>query len=693
MTQDNDFSVFLQKLQAQFEKMIAPRDQKHMVRIFQTDANPDALWNLYLDSFPAVTNKLYRKRRKFDCSCCRHFMRNFGAIVAVKGGTMVSLWDITDAGPVYQPVCDALSRMVHRSRIVGTAIFPTVTCGIPHSRELQDGQVRTWDHFSLAVPERLVKAPRFNRDTIVAFQRALSRISLVSVRDILSLIFQHSLYRGEEWESRLKNLLDIKSVYPFENAYETERERGLSSFLFACEYMQHAYDSMLIGITNSSIGSLLCDLSVGVPVEDAVSFYERIVAPENYRRSAPIFTQSMIDQAEKAVKELGFEKSLERRFATMDDLRASDMLYLKRSTDSFSLSEQSPFSPLREKAVTASPKDFSWVETIPVDRFVSEILPGISRLEVYAEPSLSSNLFSLLAPKTPDSPSLFRWKNGYSWAYCGGLADSSIRKNVQAAGGNIHGALRFSIQWNDIVPDASDLDAHCVIISAPYTDAHIYYGNKESHGGKLDVDILHPRDGIAAVENIVFPKKHSMRPGTYRFYVNCYAARSKGDGFRAEIEMDGCTYCYDYRGPNLQDSNVAVASVKLGTDGSFTINHALPVVSSEHPLWDLRNFDFAPVTAMFYSPNFWSGEEGKGLRHYFFAVDGCINPDQPNGFFNEFLSPSLLPHKRVFEALGAQMKPSPSKRQVSGFGFTKGREQSVILRITGDSRKVIKVLF
>ena len=54
MTQDNDFSVFLQKLQAQFEKMIAPRDQKHMVRIFQTDANPDALWNLYLDSFPAV---------------------------------------------------------------------------------------------------------------------------------------------------------------------------------------------------------------------------------------------------------------------------------------------------------------------------------------------------------------------------------------------------------------------------------------------------------------------------------------------------------------------------------------------------------------------------------------------------------------------------------------------------------------
>ena len=40
--------------------------------LFETDINKDELWALYLDSFPGNTNPIYRVRREFDCSCCRH---------------------------------------------------------------------------------------------------------------------------------------------------------------------------------------------------------------------------------------------------------------------------------------------------------------------------------------------------------------------------------------------------------------------------------------------------------------------------------------------------------------------------------------------------------------------------------------------------------------------------------------------
>ena len=37
-------------------------------RLFEMDVDKDALYNIYLNSFPAGTNEVFRKRREFDCS-------------------------------------------------------------------------------------------------------------------------------------------------------------------------------------------------------------------------------------------------------------------------------------------------------------------------------------------------------------------------------------------------------------------------------------------------------------------------------------------------------------------------------------------------------------------------------------------------------------------------------------------------
>ncbi len=72
-------------------------------------------------------------------------------------------------------------------------------------------------------------------------------------------------------------------------------------------------------------------------------------------------------------------------------------------------------------------------------------------------------------------------------------------------------------------------------------------------------------------------------------------------------------------------------------------------------------------------------------------MKGCVNPESPNGFFNEFLKNELLSHKRVFEALGGKMRVEPSSDQLSGVGFSSTQRNTLVIRVTGHVNRTIKV--
>lgn len=118
-----------------------------------------------------------------------------------------------------------------------------------------------------------------------------------------------------------------------------------------------------------------------------------------------------------------------------------------------------------------------------------------------------------------------------------------------------------------------------------------------------------------------------------------------------------------------------------------------PTAAISKDLWSLKTNAFVPVSTIMYSPNYWDEQTGNGNRHYFFMLKDCINPDQPNGFYNEFLKNELLEHKRVFEALGSRLRVEADPDQLSGVGFSSTKRGELVVRVTGATRRLLKIKF
>lgn len=523
------------------------------------------------------------------------------------------------------------------------------------------------------------------RDTKNVFKRSLDEISMDALETVLELINSNTLYKGEEWKSILMEFKRYKKEYEKLNSDE-DRD------LYAWENSVKA--GIAIGrIRNHSIGTLLVNVSNEMDLDTAVKKYEQIVAPTNYKRPKAIFTKKMLEDAKKTISELGYMDSLNRRFATLDDITVNNILFSNKDAAK-RISDSSDIFGELEKQAVVNPRKFSRVEEITANDFIKNVLPSAKEVEVLVENKHSNNFVSLIAPCNKDSKSMFKWNNGLSWAYSGNITDSDMKQNVKAAGGNVDGVLRFSIQWNEDGRDNCDLDAHCI---EPNRN-EIYFSNcrkpsLSSMTGQLDVDIIHP-NGKVAVENITWSDKSKMKPGVYKFFVNQYSGSAR-NGFRAEIEFNGEIYSFDYSNSMRTGQDVYVADVILDTNGEFTIKEKISGNSkiSSKTVWGISTNEFTPVSVVCYSPNYFDEQDGIGHRHLFFMLNGCKNDEEPNGYYNEFLKSELEKHKRVFEALGSKCHVEDSEDQLSGIGFSMTKRAELVVKVKGATERILKIKF
>ena len=667
---------------------------KDVDRLFEVGVDKDEMWNTYLDSFPTGTNEIFRKRREYDCSCCRQFVKQIGSAVVIKNNKLETIWDLGIHDDKFEPVAKAMSDFVRRHCVTDVYVSKFKKVGTEYNYEqYENGTMKKWEHFQIILDDKFVDKTARSigdikggfRDTKNVFKRSLDEISMDALETVLELINSNTLYKGEEWKTILMEFKRYKKEY---EKLSSDDVRDLYT------WENSVKAGIAIGrIRNHSIGTLLVNVSNEMDLDTAVKKYEQIVAPTNYKRPKAIFTKKMLEDAKKTISELGYMDSLNRRFATLDDITVNNILFSNKDAAK-RISDSSDIFGELEKQAVVNPRKFSRVEEITANDFIKNVLPSAKEVEVLVENKHSNNFVSLIAPCNKDSKSMFKWNNGLSWAYSGNITDSDMKQNVKAAGGNVDGVLRFSIQWNEDGRDNCDLDAHCI---EPNRN-EIYFSNcrkpsLSSMTGQLDVDIIHP-NGKVAVENITWSDKSKMKPGVYKFFVNQYSGSAR-NGFRAEIEFNGEIYSFDYSNSMRTGQDVYVADVILDTNGEFTIKEKISGNSkvSSRTVWGISTNEITPVSVVCYSPNYFDEQDGIGHRHLFFMLNGCKNDEEPNGYYNEFLKSELEKHKRVFEALGSKCHVEDSEDQLSGIGFSMTKRAELVVKVKGATERILKIKF
>ena len=678
------FSDFKKAVVRQFEIM-------HPHGLYRVQVEKDALWETYLSSFPAGSNPVFKERTEHDCQCCKHFVRAVGGLVTIVNRQLVSIWDVDDVPEPYRTVAAALNSLVKSAPIDNVFLSPERQIGTDKnfSTTLGSTEVVSWEHFAITLPSSYVARKdgiattlgeiRSTKDVML---RGLTELTLDAADTILELVAQNSLYRGEEQMFAVESFRKLKKEF----------DKAKNKDLFVWQHVKSVPGSVA-RIRNSAIGTLLINLSEGMDLEQAVNAFERgVMAPTNYKRPTALVTKDMIRKAQEKIEELGFTSALERRYATLEDITINNILYADRTAKK----QMNVFDQL-SASVTEKVQKMDRIDEISIDDFIANVLPKAESVEVMFENRHSGNLVSLIAPVDPSSKSMFKWPNNFSWSYAGELADS-IKERVKRAGGRVDGDLRCSLSWFNY----DDLDLHMIEAggmpgtrnSAKY---EIYFGTRGSvspSGGTLDVDMnAGSRNSRTPVENITYDNRRTMREGTYELFVYQFNQRETQDGgFDVEIEFDGTVYSFHYPKVLRTGDKIVVAKIQYSKTTGFKIIESLPSSQTSKTVWGVPTQTFHKVNVVMLSPNFWD-DKTVGNKHYFFMLDGCLNETKARGFFNEFLTAELDPHRKVFEMVGSKMKTEESDRQLSGLGFSSTQRNYILVRVKGAFTRTVKITF
>lgn len=704
---------FNQKLQEQFTKMCATG------KLFKVALSGQQVWDLYLQSFKP--DPIFRDPASsvHNCNLCNNFIRRYGNIVAITNDfKIMSIFDV-EADEEFALVAKNLSKAITSSKV--SEVFfetfnelnslPYESCSKSnamfqlgmaknvkrYTKEeaekfgvVKPNEIREFHHMNLSLPKEFVDMTGNSieqirgtfRDSKEVFQRGMETISLDTLMLVKDLINQGSLLDGPAHLEKLEKMIPLKQQYDSLSSEVKDNWCWIVSYRF--KYAK---------FRNELMGVLCSELSEGKEINEACRTWNQRVDPTNYMKATAPITKKQIEEARKFVEENGYTESFDRRFANMKDIKMSEILHANNG--STEIKSVSIFDNVKSTSTRHKRSEFDGVEEIHIDKFMKDILPTCTSIEVFLKNTHEGHMVSLTTANNPESKKIMKWDNNYSWTFNGNLAGKSqIKEAVKTAGGKIDGVLRFSIIWNEDGKDIVDFDAHAIEPSG----TEIYYssqyrkdrGNgRTSMSGQLDVDMINPQ--TLGVENIVWSDLNKMRDGVYKVFIRNFNGGSN-KGFKAEIEANGETYTYDYNRPVSGRKDVNIAEITL-KNGEFTIKHLIPesTVSSKE-IYGLETNQFHKVKLLCLSPNHWD-KNNVGNKHYFFILDNCKAPTSIRGFHNENLIPELLTHRKVMEVLGSTNMIPSTDDQLSGLGFNATVRDEVLVRLSGTHKRVVKIKF
>lgn len=693
--------------------------------LFRANIPGELLWETYLSSFDKKDDPIFRDPNSSEHNCrnCKNFIVRYGNIVSLdENYNIVSMFDIIlEENNEYYKSIKKMSELIHSATICDVFIetfnnlnsLPYEKCkpsnkifrlGLAKNFKIytpeevkkygvvKEGITYEFNHLHLDILDRYIDKSGYSIGSIVGEYRARKEVFTRSMIEIpidifnlaKDLIDQDSILNGKSYLDKLNLIIKYKEI--FDNLDKEKRDNWC--------WLISSKNPNIAKFKNELIGVFCTELASGKDLESTCLDWNKRADPINYMKVKSPITEKQINEAKKFVEDNNYEASFYRRCATIDDIKASEILHL--SSDESKIKKISIFDNISTPTSLGKlkVKDFEKCLEVGIEEFMENILPKCKSVEALFLSSQKNNLVTLTTSDKESKP-IFKWSNNYSWDYIGGLAGKSLilSENVKKAGGNIDAYLRFSIMWNESGKDIVDFDAH-----ATQPDSReIYFSNyklprKTSIGGCLDIDMIRPRD--IGIENIFWKDKKLLMDGKYDFRVYNYDG-GRNNGLKAEIVIGDESFYYEINKEIKRKLSIASLELKDGELVNIT-NYINPISSSiniEEEIYGLKTNRFQKVNLICLSPNYWKNNH-TGNKHYFFMLEGAKADDKITGFHTEFLNSELVPHRKVMEILSRSIKIDSTDNQLTGLGFNSTIRDELIVRIDKDnSKKVIKIKF
>jgi hypothetical protein len=395
-------------------------------KVFKTDAT--GLWELYLKGLPAP------ERQYHNCHCCRTFIERFGSLVVIddKGIASPALWTEDCAG-LYHDAFAAMFHAVKSARVTGVFLCKKTTWGIP--------ETPGWTHLSAFPPARLVyretaltagQKMAAKREDYITISRALSEYPAEIIDQAIRLFDADALARSERFLEPARWLRRLH-----------DRPRGRLGENILWREVASAPDGFC-HIKSSVIGPLLDAIREGKPFDEIRRSFESMLHPLRYQRPTEAPNAGNIRAAELLVEKLGVSRSLERRFARLDEVpRAWTPKPSKEPSN-----EGGVFAHVKAKSGGASVRPVEIGETVVTAvKFLDKVLPSAEKIELLVPGH--GNFIAMLTAEHADAPVIHKWGNAFSiYVYHNG-SPASTWKLAAHAWAEVTAFVRMPSMWGE----------------------------------------------------------------------------------------------------------------------------------------------------------------------------------------------------------------------------------------------------
>lgn len=352
------------------------------------------------------------------CNACRHFIERYGNAVVINddGSIEPALWHESITPPHYQNAVKAMRNLVLTGIVTGPLVSSEEVLG--HAK------TGVWSHLHLRLPKAYLfpktkvltagqKAAELREDH-KNMKRALAEFSFELLGKALTLLEQDALYRSEKVRGPVAWLHQLQGALQHLKAKGKQRDN----------IIWNAVASAPTGYTHprsSMAGTLLEDLAAGMDFDAVQKRFAAKMHPLAYQRPQAAPTEGNIKRGEEIIAKLGLQRSLERRYATIEEVE----LIWRAKPEEPKTQEGGVFSHLKPKGKEDLPAMDVPPTHITFQKFVATVLGKATALEVYVSGGRMP-FYGTVTAEHADAPPIFQWdlpdaRNPVSWyTYHGG---------------------------------------------------------------------------------------------------------------------------------------------------------------------------------------------------------------------------------------------------------------------------------